>query len=150
MSVKERFVNPEGRCCVKYFRDGSKILTAGPDGDVNVFSGIDDNAGEPFLAGDEVLGLCVNDQERIFVAPKIEPGFEGCNEVLAIAIKDGKGEPDGTITKFSAEATCLDVIDKQVLAGSADMTLTLIHTETFKKVTFAGHEAPILAVALHP
>ena len=30
------------------------------------------------------------------------------------------------------------------------MTLTLIHTETFKKVSFAGHEAPILAVALHP
>ena len=86
MSVKERFVNPEGRCCVKYFRDGSKILTAGPDGDVNVFSGIDDNAGEFFFAGDEVLGLCVNDQERIFVAP----GFEGCNEVLAFAIKVNK------------------------------------------------------------
>ena len=71
-----------------------------------------------------------------------------CN--LSFDFKDGKGEPDGTITKFSAEATCLDVIDKQVLAGSADMTLTLIHTETFKKVTFAGHEAPILSVALHP
>ena len=77
MSLKERFVNPEGRCCVKYFPNGSRILTAGPDGNVNVFTGIDDNDGQHFSVGGQVLGLTVNEQERIFVAPKIEPGDPG-------------------------------------------------------------------------
>ena len=39
---------------------------------------------------------------------------------------------------------------KKVLAGSADMTVQLIDTETFQCKKFEGHEAPILNVALDP
>ena len=58
----------------------------------------------------------------------------------------------GTICKFTAEATCVDVSKdgKNVLAGSADMTLQLINTESFQTKKFEGHEAPILNVALDP
>ena len=58
----------------------------------------------------------------------------------------------GTIAKFTAEATCVDVSRDgiNVVAGSADMTVQLINTETFQSKMFKGHEAPILNVALDP
>ena len=58
----------------------------------------------------------------------------------------------GTIAKFTAEATCVDASRDgvNVAAGSADMTVQLINTETFQTKLFKGHEAPILNVALDP
>ena len=110
MSVQERFANPEGRCVLRYFKDGSKVITGGADGDVHVFgAGIDKNDNfEPFLVGDEVLGLAIDSKDRIYVAPKIEPGDKGCNEVLAFKYSEN-GVADGTIAKFTAEASCVDV-----------------------------------------
>ena len=32
MSVVERFANPEGRSTIRYYEDGAKIVTGGPDG----------------------------------------------------------------------------------------------------------------------
>ena len=32
MSVVERFANPEGRSTIRYYEDGTKIVTGGPDG----------------------------------------------------------------------------------------------------------------------
>ena len=65
-----------------------------------------------------------------------------------------KGQPYflGTIAKFTAEATCVDASRDgvNVAAGSADMTVQLINTETFQTKLFKGHEAPILNVALDP
>ena len=45
--------------------------------------------------GEEVLGFSISDEGRIFVAPQIEPGDKGCNEVLAFKYDDGKGNNDG-------------------------------------------------------
>ncbi len=154
MSIKERFAFDKGRSCIKYFKDGSKVLTGGIIGDVFVFSGIEDTIDEyeAFTAGEEVLGLAISEDERIFVAPKIEPGDKGCNEVLAFKYEEFKGVSDGTICKFTAEATCVDCSKdgKFVAAGSADMTLKVIETESFKVKKFEGHSAPILNVALDP
>jgi len=156
MTLVEKYAFDSGRSCVKYFKDGSKILTGGVVGDIFVFGGIeetiDDEDFEPFNIGEEVLGFSISDEGRIFVAPQIEPGDKGCNEVLAFKYDDGKGNNDGTIAKFTAEATCVDVSRDgvNVVAGSADMTVQLINTETFQSKMFKGHEAPILNVALDP
>jgi hypothetical protein len=48
-----------------------------------------------FDIGEEVLGFSISDEGRIFVAPQIEPGDKGCNEVLAFKYDDGKGNNDG-------------------------------------------------------
>ena len=48
-----------------------------------------------FNIGEEVLGFSISDEGRIFVAPQIEPGDKGCNEVLAFKYDDGKGNNDG-------------------------------------------------------
>lgn len=99
MTLVEKYAFDSGRSCVKYFKDGSKILTGGVVGDIFVFGGIeetiDDEDYEPFNIGEEVLGFSISDEGRIFVAPQIEPGEKGCNEVLAFKYDDGKGNNDG-------------------------------------------------------
>ena len=143
MSLKERFAFDKGRSCIKYFKDGSsRVVTGGVVGDVFIFAGIEDTVEEfePFTAGDEVLGLAICENGRILVAPKIEPGDKGCNEVLAFKYEDGKGRPDGTVAKFSAEATCVDVSKdgKFIVCGSADMTIIHLESKTFVSKKFSG------------
>lgn len=155
MSIKERYAHTQGRGCVKYFPDGSKVLTGGPDGDIRVYGGIKDDELmdlEPITAGDEILGAVADDQGRIYVAPKIPPGDKFCNEVVTFVLKDGEATRDKVITKFAAEPTCVDVSKDGtlVLAGSADMTVRLVNSETFATKRFNGHNAPILNVALSP
>ena len=72
-------------------------MTGGVSGDIFVSSGIEDTIDdfEPFTTGDEVLGFSISEDGRIFVAPKIEPGEKGCNEVLAYKYEDGNGTKDG-------------------------------------------------------
>ena len=89
MNIQERFANPEGRSCIKYFQDGTKIVTGGPDGDVHIFGSADEAADdsdyEPFYAGDEILGLAVAKNHQVFIAPKMDP--VGSNEVLAVSFE---------------------------------------------------------------
>ena len=55
MTLVEKYAFDSGRSCVKYFKDGSKILTGGVVGDIFVFGGIeetiDDEDYEPFNIG---------------------------------------------------------------------------------------------------
>ena len=55
MTLVEKYAFDSGRSCVKYFKDGSKILTGGVVGDIFVFGGIeetiDDEDFEPFNIG---------------------------------------------------------------------------------------------------
>lgn len=155
MSLKEKYAFDSGRSCVKYFRDGSKILLGGIVGDVFICPGFEETGVDefdPFNVGDEVLDLAITEDERILVAPRIEPGDKGCNEILAFKFEDGRAESDGTIAKFSAEATCVDVSKngKFAACGSADMTLQWVDLENYKVKKFEGHKAPLLQIALDP
>ena len=110
MSIQERFAGSEGRACIKYFQLGSKIVVGGKDGDIFVFGSADEAADdtdyEPFNVGaDEILGLAVANN-NVFVAPKIDP--VGGNEVLSVLYEGKSGSGQGVITKFTAEATCVD------------------------------------------
>ena len=112
------------------------LVTGGSDGDLHIFGGVDeatDNTDvSPFYCGDEILGLAVA-KNKIFIAPKIDP--VGSNEILSAVFDQEKPEIEGqsVITKFTAEGTCVDASEngKLILAGSADMTIKLVDTETF-------------------
>ena len=77
-----------------FLQDGSKVFTGGVSGEIFVSPGFEDTIDdfEPFTVGDEVLGFSISDEGRIFVAPKIEPGEEGCNEILAFKYDDTDGK----------------------------------------------------------
>ena len=121
--------------------------------DIHLFGSANENDDEvehdPFYTGDEILGLAVS-QKFIYVAPKIDP--VGTTDVISMYFEGKKGVGHGVATKFTAEATCVDASrdNEFVLAGSADMTLKLVNTKTFKEKVFEGHLAPLLGCALDP
>ena len=104
--------------------------------DIHLFGSANENDDEvehdPFYTGDEILGLAVS-QKFIYVAPKIDP--VGTTDVISMYFEGKKGVGHGVATKFTAEATCVDASkdNEFVLAGSADMTLKLVNTKTFKE-----------------
>ncbi|MCL4124283.1 UNVERIFIED_CONTAM: hypothetical protein GTU68_034340, partial [Idotea baltica] len=63
-----------------------------------------------------------------------------------------EGKPNGIITRCTAFPTHIDVSqDKKLIAvASSDMTVKVHDTENFKDLTFSGHDAPVLSVALDP
>jgi chromosome transmission fidelity protein 4 len=142
--LNERYAHTEGHCCIRYTWDGKSVVTAGADGDVRVYAGINDSDSRSFLVGEEVRGMALSGSGRLFVAPS------ETNTVQAYTIEEGKS--DGKITQFTADATCIDSLEdgSQVLAGSEDFTLKLINAESLKSKFFEGHTAPVLSVALDP
>ncbi len=75
-------------------------------------------------------------------------GTTESNKVESYTISDGASE--GTSMRFAADASCLDVSadGKLLVAGSFDMTVKLVQTDSFEETVFSGHAAPILSVAL--
>ena len=60
MSVEDaRFAHSEGRVSLAYSRDGKKIHTLGMDGEMRVWSGIDDDDCENILVGEEGFAVAV-------------------------------------------------------------------------------------------
>eukprot|EP00095_Tigriopus_kingsejongensis_P011218 maker-scaffold1959_size23944-snap-gene-0.6 protein:Tk11218 transcript:maker-scaffold1959_size23944-snap-gene-0.6-mRNA-1 annotation:"wd repeat and hmg-box dna-binding protein 1" len=138
-----RFAHTEGRSSLRYTPDGSTVVTCGSDGEVRLYQGIDDDDPISHLAGDETLAVAVTD-ERFFVAAS------GTNTIQGYSLAEGQSE--GVITRFTADGTALAVSGdgRYLLAGSDDMTVKLVDTQTYKDHVFRGHEAPILSVALDP
>ncbi|XP_059096826.1 WD repeat and HMG-box DNA-binding protein 1-like [Tigriopus californicus] len=138
-----RFAHTEGHACIRYTPDGNQILTCGFDGEVRVYRGIDDSDPESHLAGEEAFALTLT-SDRFFVA------CSGTNKVQGYNLKDGT--PTGVVTRFTADATALDMsLDgSKLVAGSDDTTLQLVDMESYQTKVFQGHSAPILNVALDP
>ncbi len=140
--LSERYAHSDGLCWLRYSHDGKNIITAGPDSDVSIFVGKEEAKPIAIDGADEILGLAVS-KERLFVGPK------GTNKVLAFNMDGGN---EGQMAMFTSDATCIDVNEdgSKIVAGSADMTLQMIETESFAKTAFEGHEAPVLNVAFDP
>lgn len=140
--VATRFAHTSGHVSLFYKWDGEGVISVGSDGEMRVWSGIDDDDCDNHLIGDEALAVTAS-KDRIFTAAS------GTNTVQAYNM-DGDG--DGIMTRFTADATCLDTTaDGKLLAsGSADMTAKVTDTSSFNDTVFKGHEGPILSVSLDP
>ena len=134
-----RFAHTEGRCDLTYTPDGSRILTCGADGEVRVWTGIDDDDPASHVVGDEAFAVACG-QDKFFVAAS------GTNTVQAYDFPEGTSK--GLMSRFTADATTLDVRSSNLAAGSGDMTIKVVETESFKQTLFKGHTAPILSVAI--
>jgi len=142
MSIEgTRYGHTEGRVSLVYGCDG-KVFTAGMDGEMRIWSGIDDDDCENFSLGEQTLAIAVS-KDRIFVSTS------ETNNVTSLNLE---GEHDGVITKFTADVTCLDLHESGtvIAAGSADMTVKVTNTTTFSDKLLTGHKAPILSVSLDP
>jgi len=124
-----------------YGKSGDKIVTIGTDGEMRIWSGIDDDDCENHLIGDEGLAVCVS-EKKIFV------GSSGTN-VLSGYSWDGDSE--GVVgPRFTCDVTALSCMNSgdQVAVGCADFNVKVIKTTDFSTINLSGHEAPILSVAL--
>ena len=92
------------------------------------------------MVGDEVYALACGKQ-KFFV------GISGTNNVQSFS---HAGQSEGVITRFTADVTALDLsLDgKLLVAGSEDMTVKIVDTESYKDTHLKGHEAPILSVTI--
>ena len=107
----------------------STVLSPDYDSGYTVFKDL-----EPFNIGKEVLGSSISDEGQIFVAPQIEPGNKGCNEVLAFKYVDGKGNKtpklnNATVRIYSPAAAgegteYAGLISKQDIRGGGDIDLS--------------------------
>ena len=57
-----------GNFSVGYSHDGEKIVTLGCDGELRIWTGLDDDDCENFLIGDSGLSMTVS-EKRIYVGP---------------------------------------------------------------------------------
>ena len=77
MSVEDaRFAHSEGRVSLAYSRDGKKIHTLGMDGEMRVWSGIDDDDCENILVGEEGFAVAVASSRLLFVPQAVFSVFK--------------------------------------------------------------------------
>ncbi len=136
-----RFAHNEGHCFLAYSPDGGRVLTCGStDGEVRVFRGFADGEEKSHLVGDEALALACS-SEKFFSSANLT------NSVQAFSLDDGSSE--GTVLRFTADPTCVDVAPDGsfLVAGAEDMTVKVVRPEE-GEITLEGHEAPVLSVSL--
>lgn len=139
----------------------SRIITAGSDGDIRIWDGINDDDPTSKCVGECVLALCQYEQ-RILVATDL-------NTVQAFTFPDG--DRDGTEFRFTAAVTCIRtdtkvdfviffnvpimlceyILLQYIAAGSEDAVIKVVDIlKTAEPFELRGHEGPVLHIDLHP
>jgi len=137
-----RFGHTEGRVCLAYNDKNKKIATVGSDGEMRVWTGIDDDDCENTLIGDEVLSMTAS-------TSKILTGVSGTNVLSGYT---WEGESEGVVgPRFAADVTALScsTSGETVVAGLADFSVKVINTSSFATVSLEGHSAPILSTDIN-
>ena len=155
-----RFAHAEGRVCLAYKSDGEKVgedrggvmltdwkykdlplqvVSVGTDGEMRVWTGIDDDDCECHLIGDEVLAVSLCDS-------KIFAGVSGTNVLSGF---NWEGDSEGVVgPRLASDVTAVasSPDGSSVVVGCADFSVKLINTTSFATVNLTGHTAPILSV----
>lgn len=141
--------------------DCSHIITAGSDGDIRIWNGINDDDPSSKCVGEFVMALA-HYAQRILVATDL-------NTVQALTFPDG--DRDGTEFRFTAAVTCMRVdakvckytpigwygvftkkkIAQFIAAGSEDAVIKVVDVDKMAEpFELRGHEGPVLHIDMHP
>ena len=134
-----RYTHIEGRVCLAYRSDGEKVVSVGTDGELRIWTGIDDDDCESFLIGDEVLSVALSDA-------KIFAGVSGTNVLSGF---NWEGESEGVVgPRLASDVTALasSADGSSVAAGCGDFSVKVINTTSFATTNLTGHTAPVLSV----
>lgn len=114
----------------------SVLLSAGYDGDIHIWKGIEDDDASTGCTGEFIASVAFHDN-KVYVGTDV-------NTVQILTFPDL--DRDGTKYRFTAVATAIKVNDMCVAAGSEDTNIKVFLNEEDKVVDLLGHSGPILAL----
>uniref|UniRef100_A0A1B6MKD1 Uncharacterized protein n=1 Tax=Graphocephala atropunctata TaxID=36148 RepID=A0A1B6MKD1_9HEMI len=137
-----RYAHCEGHTGVCFSQDAKYIVTCGGEGDIRIWTGIED---------DEAVDKCVG-EKAFAVCQRGEKLYVGTNQHSVQVLTFPEADVDGVVTRFTAPVTHIDASSDGsiVVSASCDMTIGVTDTKTSKTETLEGHRAPVLSVALDP
>eukprot|EP00112_Aurelia_sp_Birch-Aquarium-sp1_P022414 Seg631.2 transcript_id=Seg631.2/GoldUCD/mRNA.D3Y31 product="WD repeat and HMG-box DNA-binding protein 1" protein_id=Seg631.2/GoldUCD/D3Y31 len=137
-----RYSHTEGLTLASFDKTGKYLLTAGADGDVRVYKGLDDDDHVSFRVGTCVTAIDVKNDE-IAVATE-------CNDVKTYLIPEGTQQD--ILVRFTAQVNsiCFARSKELLAAGSSDFSIKIVNKEDNSQKPLNGHEAPILCVLFSP
>lgn len=112
------------------------IVSAGYDGDIHVWNGIEDDDPSTGCTGEFIASVAFHDN-KVYVGTDV-------NTVQLLTYPDL--DRDGTKYRFTAVATAIKVNDKYVAAGSEDTNIKVYLNDEEKVVELLGHNGPILSL----
>lgn len=132
---------PFNKTINRFSHISSHIITAGSDGDIRIWAGINDDDPTSKCVGEFVLAVAHHAQ-RILVATDL-------NTVQALTFPDG--DRDGTEFRFTAAVTCVRVDAKYLAAGSEDACIKVVDVaKAAEPFELRGHEGPVLSLDTLP
>lgn len=112
------------------------VVSAGYDGDIHIWKGIEDDDPSTGCTGEYIASVAFH-EGKVFVGTDV-------NTVQILTYPEL--DRDGTKYRFTAVATAIKVNDKFVAAGSEDTNIKVYVNELDKVVDLIGHSGPILGM----
>ncbi|BES94097.1 WD repeat and HMG-box DNA-Hypothetical protein protein 1-like [Nesidiocoris tenuis] len=136
-----RYGHSEGHTDVCYSEDSKYIITCGSEGDVRVWTSVDDDqqdecVGEQAWAvaqkGNSLYVATDNNTVQIYTFPKLSN--------------------DGIVSRFTAPATQIQVSKdgKTLAAGSCDMEIHVVDIDSMQNTKLLDHKGAVLSICLDP
>lgn len=145
LNCERLFAHIEGHTEFDYILGENKLVTAGIEGEIRLWSLNDFQVQECFNDDSDPIYSVLATQNRVFIA-------SSSNRVKSFSLPDFEDEQ--TVCRFTANATALHLTAQQqkpmLAAGAADFSIKLINLEDRTEKTFEGHAGPILSLALDP
>lgn len=116
------------------------MVSAGYDGDIHIWKGIEDDDPSTGCTGEFIASVAFHDN-KVYVGTDV-------NTVQMLTYPDL--DRDGTKYRFTAVATAIKVNEKYVAAGSEDTTIKVHVNDLEKVVDLLGHSGPILGLDITP
>ncbi|KAG0718907.1 WD repeat and HMG-box DNA-binding protein 1 [Chionoecetes opilio] len=136
------------------------IITAGTDGEMRVFEGLDDDSCRTHHCAEWITAVAFRGEGRCVVTltgevRHLDQGWQcaaghGHQHCAGRDLEEGK--PCGRLSRFKGAVTHITVRPdgKMVCCAGSDMTIHLHDPIHFKDVEIEGHKGPVLSVALDP
>lgn len=115
-------------------------MSAGYDGDIHVWKGIEDDDPSTGCTGEYIASVAFYDN-KVYVGTDV-------NTVQMLTYPDL--DRDGTKYRFTAVATAIKVNEKFVAAGSDDTNIKVYVNDQENVVDLVGHAGPILGIDITP
>ncbi|XP_067633364.1 WD repeat and HMG-box DNA-binding protein 1 isoform X2 [Eurosta solidaginis] len=132
-----RYAHTDGFTGLTYDEEGQTIITCGADGDIRMWSGIDDDDPRSKCLGEFVM--CISQRNKRLLASTDR------NTVQAYTYPEL--ENDGTLMRFTAPVTCINVHEKFIAAGSDDTNIKVHKTDENKsELHLQGHNGPVFCL----